>query len=202
MAARKSIESALTAVAEVKRPETKARLLTRITQAQVIAGDMDAALATLKSAEDVIPKVEDPQGRILVYCDVAGGYQSLDQAADCDRTFEAALDFAKSITDAKKRCPLLAELAAKQAELHETEAATKTFDLALESAGTIEKAYFRAYAMGDIAERLSKAGFRIKAKRVLEQAEGVAEKVPERDMQMQAVQRVRSLMGKLPRGEG
>jgi hypothetical protein len=34
------------------------------------------------------------------------------------------------------------------------------------------------------------------------QAENAAKKVPQPDMQMQALQKIRSLMGKLPNGEG
>ena len=72
----------------------------------------------------------------------------------------------------------------------------------MQAANEIEKPFFRAYAMGEVAQRLSDAGFHRKAHEVLRQAERVAEKVPEQDMQMQALEKVRSLMGKLPNGKG
>ena len=56
--------------------------------------------------------------------------------------------------------------------------------------------------MSEVAERLFEAGFTTKAHEVLNRAERVAEKVPQQDMQMQAIEKVRSLMSKLPKGEG
>jgi hypothetical protein len=53
--------------------------------------------------------------------------------------------------------------------------------------------------MSEAAQKLSAAGFPAKTHEVLKQAELVAEKIPTADMQMQAIQKVRSLMGKLPK---
>ena len=77
----------------------------------------------------------------------------------------------------------------------------KTFELALESAGKIDNPYSKVYALGDIAKKLSEAGLRTKTHEVLDQAERLAEKIPQPDMQMQALQYIRSLMGKLPKAE-
>jgi hypothetical protein len=72
----------------------------------------------------------------------------------------------------------------------------------LDVANEIEKPYFRSYALSEVAKQLSHAGFRIKASRVLKQAETVAEKIPERDLQLQSLQNVRSLMDKLSPEKG
>lgn len=200
-AARRSVGSAIAAVADVKKAETKAVLLARLGRIQGEVGSAGDGAATLKSAEALLPGIEDPQGRTLVYCAFAGAYDALDAADKRDRTFADALAFIKTIPDLKKQCLSLSDVAAKQADLEQNESAVKTFDLALESAAKIDSAFFRSYTMGEIGQRLSDAGFVKKARQVLQQAEKVAEKVPEQDMQFQALQKIRSLIGKLPRGD-
>jgi tetratricopeptide (TPR) repeat protein len=200
-AALKALEPALAAAAKIAEPESKARTLARVGQSQGAAKDTTAAAATLKSAEELAAKVDDVQGRVLVYCAVAGACHKFGQSDQRDRVFGVALEYAKSLDDIKKRSMVMAEVAAKQGELDQRKTAAKTFDLALATTAKIEEPFFRAYAMGDVAERLSKAGFHARAHEVLAQAERVAEKVPQQDMQMQAVQKIRSLMGKLPKPE-
>ena len=111
----------------------------------------------------------------------------------------AALTFANSLADLKKRCPALAAIAAQQAALGQRETAVKTFDQSLDSARGIEDLYARSYAMGDLAEKLSAAGLHAKAQEVLAQAESVAARIPQPDLQQQALEMIRGLMGKLPR---
>jgi hypothetical protein len=198
-AARGATSSAADAAEHVKDAEIKARVLTRVAMAQCALGDFSGGQATTTTAEELAATVEDVQGRAAAYCDVAGVRQKLGQDDEVDRVFGVVLSFAKNISNMKKRCLVVSEVAAKQAELNKMDAATGTFDMALELAGQIDKPYARAFAMTELAEQLSKAGFRMKAHRVLTEAEHVAAKVPEQDMQLQALQKVRSSMGKLPR---
>ena len=109
-----------------------------------------------------------------------------------------ALKFAKSSSDARKRSLAQAEVAVAQSG-SDKQAAAKTFDLALESAGKIDAPGSKAYALGDVAKKLSEAGFRARAREVLDQAEVVAAKIREVDLQGQAVQYIQALRGKLPR---
>ena len=71
----------------------------------------------------------------------------------------------------------------------------------MESAGKVKSPDSRAYALADVAKLLAKAGFRGKARKVLDQAEAAAAKVPQADMQAQALYYVQSLMDKVARGE-
>ena len=135
-----------------------------------------------------------------MYCAVAGAYQSLDQNDNRDRVFAAALEFAKSAADPKQRATAFVNVAAKQADLGNVEGAAANFDLALKSANEINDSYVRTCVLGEIADRLSRAGFHIEAKKVLSQAKEVAEKIPQQDMQLQALEKVRTLIGKLPKG--
>jgi hypothetical protein len=196
-AARRAIAEAKQAAAKVEPAESKAQTLARVARAQGDADDPDA-VGTLRSAEELVAKVDDLQGKTLALCAVANAYRSIQKPAECDRVLAAALNGAKSSADARKRSLAQAEVAAAQSAFDEATAA-KTFDLALESAGKIDQPYSRVYALGDIAERLSAAGFRAKAHELLNQAEQAAAKVPQADLQMQALQRTRSLMGKLPK---
>jgi hypothetical protein len=199
-AAKRAVDAAMEAAGKVKGSEDKAQSLARVASVQAAADSTAAALATLKSAESIAGKIDDPQGKTLSLCAIASAYHKIDKPAERNRMFGVVLDTAKASGDARKRSLAQAEVAAAQSESDEQTAA-KTFDVALESAGKIDDPCSRAYALGDIAKKLSEAGFRAKAHDVLNRAERVATKVPQADMQGQALQYVRSLMGKLPKPE-
>jgi hypothetical protein len=196
-AARRAIGEAKEAAAKVEAVESKAQTLARVAKAQVAASDPDAA-ATLQAAEELVAKIGDLQGKTLSLCAVAKAYHDMDKPAERDRVLGIALDAAKSAADPRKRSLAQAEVAVVQSMFDER-VATKTFELALESAGKIESPYSRAYALGDIAERLSEAGFRAKTHEVLGQAERAVAKIPQHDAQTQALNRIRTLMGRLPK---
>jgi hypothetical protein len=197
-AAKRAINAATEAVAKVELPEDKPLGMARVAQAQAVADSVDAALATLKSAEKAVGKIDDLQGKTLAICAIAKAYHKIAKPAERDRVLRVALDLANAAGDVRKRSLAQAEVAAKQTDFDQR-AAAKTFDSALESAGKIDDPYSKVYALGDIAKRLSEAGQRAKTHAVLNQAERLAEKIPQPDMQMQALQYIRSLMGKLPK---
>ena len=85
--------------------------------------------------------------------------------------------------------------------MDQKETAGKTFELALQAAGKIEKNHSKAHAMADIAEKLSRAGFHKRTHEVLDEADLVADKIREPDLQQQTIQKVRTLMGTLPKPE-
>jgi len=173
--------------------------MARAAEAQGAAGDFAAASATLKSAEALLDKVEDLEHKTAALCAVAKAFHSLDKTADRDRALGAALHLAQSVGDARKRSKALAEVAVKQSALDES-AARKTFEAALAAAAEIESPYTRVYALCDVAERYSEAGFPAKAHETLDLAEKAAEKVPQRDTQTQALLKVRALTDRLPKG--
>ena len=111
---------------------------------------------------------------------IAEAFHKIDKSADRDRVIGIALKLADSIGDARKRSLAQADVAASQSACKQRDAATKTFESAVESAGKVKSPDSRAYALADVAKLLAKAGFRGKARKVLDQAEAAAAKVPGR----------------------
>jgi len=198
--ARWAVAEALTAAEKIESAEGKVVALARAAEVQYLAVDRATAESTLRSAEKLAEKIDDPQGKTLSWCAIAEAYWNIDQKDQAERVLGVALNFADSLADLKKRCSALAEIAAEEAGLGRREAATRTFELSLESARGIEDLYARAYAMGELAKKLSAAGFHAMAHEVLDQAESEAAKIPQPDLQRQALEKIRVLMGKLPKG--
>jgi hypothetical protein len=196
-AARRAIGEAKEAAAKVETVESKAQTLARVAKAQVAASDPDAA-ATLQAAEKLVAKLDDLQGKTFALCTVAEVYGKMNKPAERDRVLGIVLDGAKSSADARKRSLAQAEVAVVQS-MFDDRVGTKAFELALESAGKIESPYSRVYALGDVAERLSQAGLRAKTHEVLDQAERMVAKIPQHDAQTQALNHIRTLMGRLPK---
>lgn len=196
--ARRAVVSALAATEKVEDLETKGRALARVGRAQGALEDPDAALKSLKTAEEISGQLKDPLGKTLVLNQVAASYQKIGRQAESDRLIAASLELAKSIEDDRQRCEAIAAVAAELSAMNKKEA-EQTFDLALETARKIDSPQSRAYALADIAERLSAAGDHAQTHEVLNEADLAAHKIPQRDQQRLAVERVRSLMGKLPR---
>ncbi len=198
--ARRAAAEALAAAEKIESAEGKVVALARVAEVQYLAVDRATAESTLQLVEKLAEKIDDPQGKTLSLCAIAEAYWKNNKQDQADRVLGAALDFANSLADLKKRCPTLAEIAAQQADLDRREAAIRTFESSLESARGIEDLYARAYVMGELAKKLSAAGFRAKAHEVLDQAESEAAKIPQPDLQRQALEKIRVLMGKLPKG--
>jgi len=198
--ARRAVAEALTAAEKIESAEGKVVAMARAAEVQYLAVDRASAEATLRSAEKLAKKIDDPQGTPLAMCAIAEAYWNIDQKDQAKRVLGAALDFANSLTAPRKRCLALAEIAAAEANLGRRKAATKTFELSLESARGIEDLYARVYAMDKLAKKLSAAGFHAMAHEVLDQAESEAAKIPQPDLQRQALEKIRVLMGELPKG--
>lgn len=196
--AREATKLALASANEIESPERKAVALAEAAEAESRAVDQAAAKATLDRAEKLADSIGDSQGRIISLCAVAESYWRNSKPKEADRVISSALKYAGSIDNLKKRCPALAEIAVQQAKLKQKDSAAKTFDLSLESARLIEDQYAKSYAMGELAERLSASGFRAKAHKVLVEAESEAEKIPQSDLQRLGLEKIRSLMSKLP----
>ena len=198
--ARRAVAEALIAAEKIESAEGKVVALARTAEVQYLAIDRATAKSTIQSVEKLAKEIDDPRGTPLAMCAIAEAYWNIDQKDHAERVLGAALDFANSLTAPRKRCPALAEIAATEASLGRREAATKTFKLSLESARGIENLYARVYAMGKLAKKLSAAGFHAMAHEVLDQAESEAAKIPQPDLQRQALEKIRMLMGKLPKG--
>ena len=198
-AATRAIDAALDAAANVEPPEKKAQSLARVAQAQ----GPPPTTATGPRPRSDRPKSSSTKSttrkaRRCRSAAIAKAYHKAKMPAERDRVIGLALEYAKSLGDARKRSLALADVAEQQSGLDDRAAATKTFDLALASADKIDIPYSKVYALGDVAEKLAEAGFPAKARDVLNQAERLTTKIPQSDIQMQALQHVRRLMNKLP----
>ncbi len=206
--ARKALDSAWEAADRIEAPESKARTLAGLAPVQDALGDRPGAIATLESAEQLAAELTDAAGnpdafgQMLVLGAVAEGYHNIDEAADADRMIAAALGLAPSVDDELRRCEALAGLALTQHETTGKTGAEQTFAAALAIARSMQSPYKKAHALADVAEKLSRCGFHARTHEVLDEADLVADKIPEPDLKQQTVQKVRSLMGKLPKPKG
>lgn len=198
IAAGRAVEASLAAAANIPSVEVRAVMLARALQVPDASLDRERAVASLRQAESLTPKMADVRDKVLALGEIAHGYHALNNAAESERTIQAAVQQAKTAEDARKRSLALAEAAVLQTELHEA-AAVKTFDDALQAAEKIESVLSRTYALGDIAEKLSQAGYHRRAHQVLQQAERLTGKIPGSDIQTQALQQIRAIMRTLPK---
>lgn len=198
--ARRAIDEAQAAVEKIKAPEEKSQMLARLAQAQGAAKDAGGAATTLRTAESLAAALGEPRDKVVAFSAIATSYHKLGKSAQRDRTVAAALDAAKPIPDAKQRAMALADIAVGQIDRDDRAAALKTFESALEAIHKIEPIYSQVYAMGDLAERYSQAGFHDMAHEILNQADRLCAKIPQNDLQSQALLRTRSLKDKLPKG--
>ena len=205
--ARKALDSAREAADRIEALESKARTLARLAQVEGALGDRPGAVDTLQSAEQLAAELTDADGnqdafgQTLVLAAVAEGYHKIDEAAQADRVIAAALELARSVDDELRRCEALAGLAVTQHEAGK-QAADETFAAALAIARSIKSPYKKAHALAGVAEKLSRCGHDAQTHEILDEADLVADKIPEPDLEQQTVQKIRSLMGKLPKPKG
>ena len=197
---RNAVRAALAAAGEIEDVQLKAKKLARAARAQVVTEDTDGATATLKRAEELAGQLQEAKSKVPVLTSVAVGYAAMDKGrAEADRVIAAALALAATIEDARDRCDAIAQVADRQSAMKQSSAAEKSFDLALQAAREIESPYGRTYVFCDLAESLSEAGLHAKAHKLLKEADDLASKIPEPDLQRESIQRVRTLKGKLPK---
>ncbi len=190
---------ALAAAGEIESAEIKAVMLAKVAKAQGAASDILGAGETLKQAEQLAGSLEDLFGQTLAFSAIASGYAGAKREDQANRVMAEALKVAQSIDDQRKRCEAIAAVASQQYQMGDKETAAKTFDLAMEVAGQIESPYGHAYALADLAERLSKARHHTDAHAALKKAEQVTQKIPEEDLRQQMTQRVDKLLFELPK---
>lgn len=195
--ARKAVQSALTSAGEVDDIESKANALARAGRAQGVLGGIDGALKTLAEVERLAGQLDDAYGEVLVLGAAASSYHKIGKPDQADRALATALQRGKTIEDDLQRCQAIGEVAARQHAL-EIPAARDTFDLAVKTAREIGKAYAKAYALADLAQKLSKAGYHARTHEILKEADQIAKKIPEPDLKRQTIEKVRTLMATLP----
>ena len=197
---RNAVRAALAAAGEIEDVQLKAGALARAARAQVATEDKDGATATLKQAEKLAGQLQEAKSKVPVLTSVAAGYNAMDKGrAEADRVIAAALELATTIEDARDCCDAFVQVADRQSAMKQRSAAEKSLDLALQAAREIKSPYGRTYVFCDLAESLSGAGFHAKTHKLLKEADELALKIPEPDLQRESTQRVRTLMGQLPK---
>jgi len=198
--AKQALRTAREAVGQIEETESKARALAAVAEVQGYrlknAGE---AADLLRDAEKLVADLEDASGKASVLSLVAKTYARIDKASEADRTFDAALEAAGSIEDPLRRSDALTDAAAAQIDAQRTDAAIDTLTQAAESARQIENPFGQALKLADIAEQLSKAGRAADAHRLLDEADKVTDGISDVGLKGQAMDRVRSLMGSLPK---
>jgi len=181
------------AASKVQDPEPKARALALAGQAQAAAGNAAAAGESLKAAEEAVGKVEDPFTKAEILCVAAAGFQKMNQPAEVDRAINAAMEVAKAVPEENRRADIISTIAVHLQEMKSPKAEA-TFDEAIETAKKTENFNSRAHALMGIAKKLAKAGLRAKVMPTLKEAEAVAGKIPEPDLNRMGLEQVRKMM--------
>jgi tetratricopeptide (TPR) repeat protein len=198
--ARDSLGVAAAAAGEIEDVEAQAAALCEIGEAYGYRlEDATQASATLLKAGALAEKVSDPQGKVAVHASIAKAFGRAGDDAAAKTAIDAALAQARAIEDPIKQSDAIVTVAKVLVAVKKKDEAVATLQEAVETATKIENKYGKALAMADIAEQLSRAGDAAAAHQLLDQADHVANDVPEPDLQRQAMERVRTLMGKLPK---
>jgi len=192
------VAAALQAAGEIDDANSRARTLARLARVQGEAESATAAARTLQQAEELNAEISAPLERTLVLAMVAESFHEIGRATDAQRVLSAALELARSIDDQPMRCRAFLEVAAVQQAVEST-AAKATFDEAAQTARALADHYSSALLFCEIAEKLSQVGLAGRAHELLDEADRIADRIPEVDLQEQAAERVRTLKGTLPR---
>jgi tetratricopeptide (TPR) repeat protein len=191
--------AALAAANKIENLEIKGPTLAEVAEFQNACDDTDGATATLKEVETLIAKLPDAADKSVVSAAAGAAYDKLGRRAQSKKLLDAAIELTKSIDDGVKRCRAIAEIAARQLAIKQNDAAEKTFALAETTCRALEEPGQRAQAMIDIAKAYSKAGDHAKAHELLAEADKVAKKVKELDLQGPLRKDIDQLMKKLPK---
>jgi len=202
--ARRTLAAARQVVDQIAEPEPQALALAALACAQAAAGDSEAASATLKDAEKHAAGLKDYQGKpnfygqALTLAKTAEGYQRLGQQAEAERVVTEAVKQALACTLDRERCTALAEVSLSQGRMKQADAAAKTLEMALAEARKIEKLHSRTHVLAELGEILVRTGQMEKGRKLLDEADQIAAKIPEPDLRQQAQDKVRQLLNKLP----
>ncbi len=195
--ARRALESAKAAAEKVEDPERRAGILAKMGMVRGMIGD-EKAEATLTSAKELAMQLEEPRGRTLAMVAVAESYHAIDQPEAAEAMLRQALRLLEQEENPRNRADAIVDVATAQAQLDQP-GYVATFDLAGAAIDQIDQAHSKAHAMCNLAEHMSRAGLHAKTHELLAEADAVAHEIPEPDLQQQTVQRIRKLMGELPK---
>lgn len=198
------LEQALKEAAALDNPAEKARSLGHLALAQHALGNQQEAARSLQTAQELATAVlQQPAGDTLERATLLGRIATAAQKVGCNEQTAQLLELmhaqAEAETDPLDRVRLLNITAGVEHQLGLASQCEATFRSAEQAAEAIEPAYKKAFALAEVAERLSQCKQYRWCHQVLAKAEKTAEMIAERDLQQQALEKVRTLMLELPR---
>jgi tetratricopeptide (TPR) repeat protein len=188
---RRVVDRALAATDRVEHADMRATLFAQVAEAQVKAGEADAARATLTRAREAARRVPDPEAswvkrflkRVLwetaesarqaLYRDIV--FERVAKAHARAGEFAHALDTAREIRDDNRRLEALVEVAAAQTRSGRRDEARASLARALETAEAAQRAKARAEFLATVAREQVMAGDREAARETFSRSLRAAE---------------------------
>ncbi len=193
---RKAAASARSAADQVQGAEPQARALLRVGEAYAALQDRNQAVAALRDAEKLMPKIDEgkaqsvaKRSKVEILTVTASVYQQIGREEDVADRLRRALETAQSIEKPRTRCDAIAIIASMEKTLDRT-GADETFRLAVAAAGEIPEDVSQGHALVNIAERRQQAGQYQAATELLAQAKSAADKVKSRSLRNELMDRI------------
>jgi hypothetical protein len=166
------------AAEEVRDPDVKIRTLADLAAATgTHVKNATLAASYLKTAEKAAGELKDVVLQAVAWSRIAVAYQRLERSEDASRVIALAKEAATSATDARQKCDAQAEIGAALGRMKLAADADAAFAAAEEAALEISEADGRAYALLNLARKLSAAGKKEAAQTMLTRASAQADMV-------------------------
>ena len=157
----------------------------------------DAAAFHLKAAEQASEKIELPPSRVRALGRIGRAYSKARLDSEAERVMSQASDLAAGQSDPRVKADCQAELAAAWHALGDADQAQAEFTAAKQSAATIADKSSHAYALLNIAEKARTAKQAALGRKLLLEAQDVAEKVEDGSIRGPLVEEIDAALKKL-----
>jgi tetratricopeptide (TPR) repeat protein len=197
-AAKKSIGKALDEIDKLAdKAEVQADYMLKLASMVAKNKQPDQARGHLASAEEIVEKIEVPDGKIFVLSQVAAVYAKIDDKDEAQRVVADAKKVADSLEDKSlPKAVALARIAAAQ-HAFDRAAANNAFDAAAKVAESIETDFVQVNAMFQIAELMYQAGEKASAQKLLIKTKELAVKVKDLGQRNEVVRKIDELFKKI-----
>jgi hypothetical protein len=157
----------------------------------------DAAAFHLKAAEQAAEKIELPSSRVRALGRIGGAYGKAKLDSEAERVMSQAGELAESQSDPRVKADCQAEMAAAWHALGNSDQAQADFTAAEQTAATVADKSSQAYALLNIAQKARAAKQAALARKLLLQAQGVAEKVEDGSIRGPLIEEIHGALKKL-----
>jgi hypothetical protein len=157
----------------------------------------DAAAAHLKSAEESAAQIMLAKLRVQSLARIAGAYHRLDRGTDADRVVAEATDFSRAQAEPRDQADCLAEVAGALFGMGRSSAGQAALNDAQKAAAGIQAKDSHAYALLGIAQKAKAAKQTAEARRLLDEARDLAQKVEDGSIRNPLVEDIDAALGSL-----